>query len=86
MSSLTCRTQSVWLLNARSFERHWQTHLPNAKADDNSLLIQAQVQYQRGTEGSTVEKPAETQASIPLASHLVRAPDQEDMSLNPLRE
>jgi hypothetical protein len=27
-----------------------------------------------GTGGSTVEKPAETQTSIGLASHLVRAP------------
>ncbi len=30
--------------------------------------------YQSGTRGSTVEKPAETQTCIGLASHLVRAP------------
>ncbi len=48
--------------------------LADATADDTSLLIQAHVQYQCGTEGSTVEKPAETQVSIRLASHLVRAP------------
>jgi hypothetical protein len=33
------------------------------------------VQYQSTTEGSTVEKSAETQTSIRLASHLVRAPN-----------
>jgi hypothetical protein len=53
----------------------WQTHLPNAKADDTCLLNQAHVQYQRGTGGSTVEKPAKTQTVIRLASHLVRVPN-----------
>jgi len=27
----------LWLRNARSMARHWQTHLPNARADDTSL-------------------------------------------------
>ncbi len=31
------------------------------------------MQYQSGNGGSTVEKPAETQTSIWLASHLVKA-------------
>jgi hypothetical protein len=52
-----------------------QTHLPDATADSTrysiSLLNQAHVQYQSGTGGSTVEKPAKTQTSIRLASHLV---------------
>ncbi len=33
------------------------------------------MQYQSSTKGSTVEKPAETQTSILLASHLVAAPN-----------
>jgi hypothetical protein len=57
-----------------SLARHWQTHLPDAMADNTSLLNQAHVQYQSSTGGSTVKKPAETQTSIRLASHLVRAP------------
>ncbi len=52
----------------------WQTHLPNATADDTSLLNQAHVRYQSGTGGSTVEKPTETHTSIRLASRLVRVP------------
>jgi hypothetical protein len=44
-------------------------------ADDTSLLNQAHVQYQSGTGGSTVEKPGETQTSIRLASHFIRAPN-----------
>jgi hypothetical protein len=52
----------------------WQTHLPDATTYSTSLLNQAHVQYQNGTGGSTVEKPAETQTSIWLASHLVRGP------------
>jgi hypothetical protein len=63
----------------------WQTHLPDATADRTSLLNQDHVQYQNSTEGSTAEKPAETQTSIQLASHLFKrlTPDLEDMSLNP---
>jgi hypothetical protein len=78
LSCLTWSTQSVRLLNARSLECHWQTHLlmGDTTADNTSLLNLAHVQYQRGTEGSTVEKPAETQISFRLASHhLVRAPN-----------
>jgi hypothetical protein len=52
----------------------WQTHLPYATADNTSLLNQIHVQHQSGTRGRTVEKLAETQSSIHLASHLVRAP------------
>ncbi len=73
-TSLTCSTQLVWLLNACSLECQWQTYLPSATADNTSLLNQAHVQYQRSTGGSTVEKPAETQTSIRLDSHLVREP------------
>ncbi len=49
-------------------------------ADDTSLY--AQMQYQRGTGGSYVEKPAETLASIWLASLLVKRliPNAEDVS------
>jgi hypothetical protein len=48
--------QSAWLRNARSLARHWQTHLPDATADNNHLLNQAHVQYQScSTRGSTVE-------------------------------
>ncbi len=53
----------------------WQTHLPDATEYDTSLLNQAHVQYQSGSGGSTVEKPAETQTSIRLASHLVMVPN-----------
>jgi hypothetical protein len=53
----------------------WQAHLPDATADNTSLLNQPHVQYQHGALGTTVEKPAETQTSIRLASHLVRAPN-----------
>ncbi len=51
----------------------WQTDLPDTMADSASLLNQAHTQYQSGTGGITVEKPAETQPIIWLASHLVRA-------------
>jgi hypothetical protein len=57
LPSLTCSTQSVWLRNALSLARHWQTHLPDAVADNTSLLNQVHVQYQRGIGGSTVEEP-----------------------------
>jgi hypothetical protein len=72
---ITGSCQSVWLRNTRSLARHWQTHLSDDKADSTSLLNQAHVQYQSGIGGSTAEKPAETQTSIELASHLVRAPN-----------
>jgi hypothetical protein len=53
--------------------------LPDTTADSISLLNQAHVQYQNGTGESTVEKPAETQTSIWLASHLERlTPDLEE--------
>ncbi len=55
--------------------RAWQAYMPDATADNTSLLNQAHVQYLGGTRGSTVEKPAETQTSIQLASHLVRVPN-----------
>ncbi len=58
-----------------SLAHHWQAHLPDATADDTSLLNQAHVQYLHGTGGSTVEKPADTQTSIQLASHLLRVPN-----------
>ncbi len=51
----------------------WQIHLPDTTADNTSLLKQANVQYQSGTGGSIVEKPAETQTSIRLACR--RAPN-----------
>ncbi len=72
---ITWLCQSVWLRYARSLACHWQTHLPNATADHTSLLNQTHVQYQSGTGGITVEKPAKTQTSIRLVSHLVRAPN-----------
>jgi hypothetical protein len=60
MSEHGAGCQSVWMRNARSLACHWQTHLPDAMADNTYLLNQAHVQYQSGTGGSTVEKPAET--------------------------
>jgi hypothetical protein len=39
------------------------------------ILLYTHVQYQCGTGGSYVEKPAETQTRVQLASHLVRAPN-----------
>ncbi len=84
---ITWSCQSVWLRNTHRLARHWQTHLPDVTADSNSLLNQADVQYESGTGGSAVEKPAETQTSIQLASHLVierLTLDLKDMSLNPL--
>ncbi len=83
--------QSVWLHNTRSLAHHWQTYLPSRL----TCLTPHGRQYfsnkpnpcvgQSGTWGSTIEKPAETQISIQLARHLVRAltPDLEDMSSNP---
>jgi len=56
---ITWLCQPVWLRNARSLARHWQTHLLHATTDNTSLLNQAHVQYQSGTGGSTVEEPAE---------------------------
>jgi hypothetical protein len=50
----------------------WQTHLPNAMADNASLYPNAVLmRYWRELH---VEKPAETQTSLRLASHLVKAP------------
>jgi hypothetical protein len=49
---------------------------PTPQTADNAFLLnQARIQYQHGTGGSTVEKPAETQTSIRLASHFVWAPN-----------
>jgi hypothetical protein len=53
----------------------WQNNLPDAIADDTSLLHQACVEYKHGTGASTEEKPAETQAKIELARYLVKAPN-----------
>ncbi len=75
MTTWSC--QSVWLRNTHSLARHWQTHLPDAMTDSTSLLNEVHVQCQSGTGGSTVEKPVETQTSIQLVSHLVRAPQFE---------
>jgi hypothetical protein len=72
---ITWSCQSVWLRNTRSLARHWQTHMPDATADITSLLNQAHVQYQSGTGGSTVDKPAVTHTSFRLASQLVRVPN-----------
>jgi hypothetical protein len=44
-------------------------------AGNNSVLNKVHEQYQHGSGGSTVEKPAETQTSIWLASHFIRAPN-----------
>jgi hypothetical protein len=63
------------LSNACSLACHWQTHLLDATKDDTSLYTQ--VQYQRSTGGSYVEKPAQTQNTIWLLSPNL-------MSLNPL--
>ncbi len=60
MSEHVAGWQTVWLRNARSLACHWQTHLPDATADNTFLLNQAHVLYQSGAGGSTVEKPAET--------------------------
>ncbi len=85
MPDMYCSTQSVWLLNTLSLAYHWQTHLPDAMADNTSLLNESHVQYQCGTGGSPVEKPPETQTSIRLAIKLERlTPDPEDMNMNPL--
>ncbi len=65
-------TLSVWLCKAHILARQWQTH---ATADDTSLLNTAHVQYQLGNGESTVAKTAETQTSIRIASHSVRAPN-----------
>ncbi len=68
-SNPQCAGNSVhWLKSGQTLEIKsfysgdpWsQTHLPKATADSISLLKQAHVQYQSGTGGSTVEKPAET--------------------------
>jgi hypothetical protein len=67
---ITSSCQSVWLHNGHSLAWHWQTHLPDAMADNISRLNQAHVQYQNGTGGSTVEKPAET-----LKLTAIRAPN-----------
>ncbi len=79
---ITWSCQSVWLPNIGSLARLWQTHLPDTTADSTSLLNQAHVQYQCDTEGSTVEKRAETQISIRLAISLERL--SPEVSSNPL--
>jgi hypothetical protein len=71
MACLTYNTRPVWLRISRSLVCQRQTKLPDTIADNTTQLNQAHVQYLRGTGGSTVEKPAETQTSIWLASHLV---------------
>ncbi len=43
------------------------------------------MQFQCGTGGSTVEKPAKTQISIRLASHFVRAPNSGREFESPMR-
>jgi hypothetical protein len=57
---ITWPCQSVWLRNIYRMSCHWQTHLPDVRADNIFLLNPAHVQYQSGTGGSTVEKPAGT--------------------------
>jgi hypothetical protein len=68
VSLSSCVTLTAWHITGRYTFRADSL----AIADNTSLLNQAHVQYQSGTGGSTVEKPAETQTSIWLASHLVR--------------
>ncbi len=54
----------------------WQTHLPDATADDTSLYpSDIPKAVLEGAIYSYLEKLAETQTSIWLASHLVRAPN-----------
>ncbi len=67
MSEHAAGCQFVQLRNTRSLARHWQTHLPYATADNTYLLNQAHVQYQRGTGGTSVEKPAETLRLAPAS-------------------
>ncbi len=85
MSCLTWSILYVWLRlrNASSWARHWQTQLSDVTTDDS--LHPSAVQTRTG--GSYVEKPAETQTSIRLASHLVKGPHSfpEDVSSIPLR-
>ncbi len=72
---ITWSCQSVWLRNARSLARHWQTRLPDATAElrnTRSLARHWQTNLpdatslhpgavpQSGTGGSFVEKPSET--------------------------
>ncbi len=73
VSLYSCVTLAAWHSTGR--RTFLADSLASALADDTSLLHQAHVQYQSGTGGSTVEKPAETQTSIQLASHLFRAPN-----------
>ncbi len=48
--------------------------MPRSSGQGPQLIPQAaRVQYQGGTGGSYIEKPAETQTSVRLASPLVRA-------------
>jgi hypothetical protein len=44
--------QSAWLRNARILARHWQTHLPDATADNNHLLNQAMCNTKAVLEGA----------------------------------
>ncbi len=70
ISCLTCSTLSVWLrlYNSRTLARHWETCLLGrltCPTPREIILLYTQVQYQRGTGGSSAEKPAETLTSLP---------------------
>jgi hypothetical protein len=69
MSCLTCSPLTVWLrLRNMQLSMSLADSLARPHARQ-TILLYTQVQYQRGTGGSFVEK---TKISIWLASHLVR--------------
>jgi hypothetical protein len=91
MSCLTCSTLSVWLPNARRLSRHWQTHLPGRimaglhNAPSLARDWQAHLSNATSIHPSAIptrywrelcrEACRDTQTSIRLASHLVKAPN-----------
>jgi hypothetical protein len=67
---ITWSCQSVWLCNPCILTGHWKTHFPDTKADNTSLLNQPHVGDWRE---HCREACQDTETSIRLASHLVRA-------------
>jgi hypothetical protein len=73
ISCLACNTLSVWLCNACSLARHWQTHFPGRLTCLMPLLY-TQVQY-HCVYWRELCREASFEINIWLASDLVRVPN-----------
>ncbi len=70
-----CITLAVWHVTGRLTCLADSVTQCHSTADNTSLLNQAHPQYQSGTGGSTVEKPARHWDLHKLASHLAKEPN-----------